>query len=124
MIRRPPRSTHTDTLFPYTTLFRSIVGRRGYGDKYRSRYAHNRTRRATAESRRLALASVVCQDVVGRYPALVDWHGGVHEGGAARNLLRRRACWFPQCPVLPDDGADGTGRRLRADLAGGIYISG
>src|SRR3546814_12410266 len=24
MIRRPPRSTHTDTLFPYTTLFRSV----------------------------------------------------------------------------------------------------
>src|SRR3546814_16863098 len=29
MIRRPPRSTRTDTLFPYTTLFRSIdeIGR-------------------------------------------------------------------------------------------------
>src|SRR3546814_6542648 len=27
MIRRPPRSTRTDTLFPYTTLFRSIAGR-------------------------------------------------------------------------------------------------
>src|SRR3546814_524583 len=26
MIRRPPRSTRTDTLFPYTTLFRSSVG--------------------------------------------------------------------------------------------------
>src|SRR3546814_7797995 len=26
MIRRPPRSTRTDTLFPYTTLFRSTVG--------------------------------------------------------------------------------------------------
>src|SRR3546814_11908357 len=26
MIRRPPRSTRTDTLFPYTTLFRSKVG--------------------------------------------------------------------------------------------------
>src|SRR3546814_11563905 len=26
MIRRPPRSTRTDTLFPYTTLFRSEVG--------------------------------------------------------------------------------------------------
>src|SRR3546814_18564297 len=26
MIRRPPRSTRTDTLFPYTTLFRSIRG--------------------------------------------------------------------------------------------------
>src|SRR3546814_20712406 len=25
MIRRPPRSTRTDTLFPYTTLFRSCV---------------------------------------------------------------------------------------------------
>src|SRR3546814_3252000 len=28
MIRRPPRSTRTDTLFPYTTLFRSGVGRK------------------------------------------------------------------------------------------------
>src|SRR3546814_19170157 len=27
MIRRPPRSTRTDTLFPYTTLFRSIMKR-------------------------------------------------------------------------------------------------
>src|SRR3546814_5062602 len=26
MIRRPPRSTRTDTLFPYTTLFRSFDG--------------------------------------------------------------------------------------------------
>src|SRR3546814_9313113 len=25
MIRRPPRSTRTDTLFPYTTLFRSVI---------------------------------------------------------------------------------------------------
>src|SRR3546814_16471154 len=25
IIRRPPRSTRTDTLFPYTTLFRSVV---------------------------------------------------------------------------------------------------
>src|SRR3546814_3616827 len=29
MIRRPPRSTRTDTLFPYTTLFRSRRGLRG-----------------------------------------------------------------------------------------------
>src|SRR3546814_14618153 len=27
MIRRPPRSTRTDTLFPYTTLFRSAAAR-------------------------------------------------------------------------------------------------
>src|SRR3546814_4192446 len=44
MIRRPPRSTRTDTLFPYTTLFRSLAqealdGARAliagdYGDAY------------------------------------------------------------------------------------------
>src|SRR3546814_12215309 len=31
MIRRPPRSTRTDTLFPYTTLFRSAEGQRHGG---------------------------------------------------------------------------------------------
>src|SRR3546814_16195919 len=30
MIRRPPRSTRTDTLFPYTTLFRSREGSASY----------------------------------------------------------------------------------------------
>src|SRR3546814_18507830 len=30
MIRRPPRSTRTDTLFPYTTLFRSLYQGRSY----------------------------------------------------------------------------------------------
>src|SRR3546814_3298380 len=41
MIRRPPRSTRTDTLFPYTTLFRAPVRhfeapveRRGGGDAF------------------------------------------------------------------------------------------
>src|SRR3546814_20873315 len=36
MIRRPPRSTRTDTLFPYTTLFRS--------DHERTRRAHQTLR--------------------------------------------------------------------------------
>src|SRR3546814_20361908 len=31
MIRRPPRSTRTDTLFPYTTLFRSLRAPLGLG---------------------------------------------------------------------------------------------
>src|SRR3546814_15222451 len=31
MIRRPPRSTRTDTLFPYTTLFRSSARHNGIG---------------------------------------------------------------------------------------------
>src|SRR3546814_10034348 len=32
MIRRPPRSTRTDTLFPYTTLFRSAADWKGMGE--------------------------------------------------------------------------------------------
>src|SRR3546814_15331568 len=44
MIRRPPRSTRTDTLFPYTTLFRSpvrgaVAARRIMGDAARDRDA-------------------------------------------------------------------------------------
>src|SRR3546814_3137845 len=31
LIRRPPRSTRTDTLFPYTTLFRSVANVAGKG---------------------------------------------------------------------------------------------
>src|SRR3546814_5559143 len=37
MIRRPPRSTRTDTLFPYTTLFRSAVHGRPENDGRRQR---------------------------------------------------------------------------------------
>src|SRR3546814_7174562 len=37
MIRRPPRSTRTDTLFPYTTLFRSPRGTRRTMSGYRSK---------------------------------------------------------------------------------------
>src|SRR3546814_4341222 len=35
MIRRPPRSTRTDTLFPYTTLFRSVSASIKEGEIYR-----------------------------------------------------------------------------------------
>src|SRR3546814_18513679 len=40
MIRRPPRSTRTDTLFPYTTLFRSCSGEVG-GSAGTGRRAHH-----------------------------------------------------------------------------------
>src|SRR3546814_9185571 len=41
MIRRPPRSTRTDTLFPYTTLFRSDPSASdGVIEKDRQRFAH------------------------------------------------------------------------------------
>src|SRR3546814_14159787 len=34
MIRRPPRATRTDTLFPYTTLFRSQVAELDFGPTF------------------------------------------------------------------------------------------
>src|SRR3546814_17283860 len=34
MIRRPPRSTRTATLFPYTTLFLSVAGDVGIDDRF------------------------------------------------------------------------------------------
>src|SRR3546814_8362048 len=41
MIRRPPRSTRTDTLFPYTTLFRSPEGREPAGERRPPRAHHH-----------------------------------------------------------------------------------
>src|SRR3546814_16107019 len=40
MIRRPPRSTRTDTLFPYTTLFRSLGRDGGEGLHGRAHLVH------------------------------------------------------------------------------------
>src|SRR3546814_2146676 len=52
MIRRPPRSTRTDTLFPYTTLFRSVHAKaRRRGDKRYSRRARRVRREKGRRSR-------------------------------------------------------------------------
>src|SRR3546814_7583250 len=61
MIRRPPRSTRTDTLFPYTTLFRStdvgiepdLHGHRGARDRHGTddRAGHPALRRHAGRSR-------------------------------------------------------------------------
>src|SRR3546814_11943190 len=40
MILRPPRSTRTDTLFPYTTLFRSLVRPRDRHAKLLGEFGH------------------------------------------------------------------------------------
>src|SRR3546814_13302280 len=47
MIRRPPRSTRTDTLFPYTTLFRSAAD----SDHQRKRQVTTNYRRSSAMAR-------------------------------------------------------------------------
>src|SRR3546814_10092735 len=50
MIRRPPRSTRTDTLFPYTTLFRSPLPRAGGRARAGSRGAGTGARRRAARA--------------------------------------------------------------------------
>src|SRR3546814_18887474 len=77
MIRRPPRSTRTDTLFPYTTLFRSYH-QIGLGAALAARleqFAHHRN---VGQQRnpldRLAFI-IVQQPAQRQYLAIVDRHG-------------------------------------------------
>src|SRR3546814_6485025 len=63
MIRRPPRSTRTDTLFPYTTLFRSgqpdDAGARGRPRRRRGRRRLSRRAFAKAVGGRLRAAPFI-----------------------------------------------------------------
>src|SRR3546814_8981102 len=52
MIRRPPRSTRTDTLFPYTTLFRSPFLQAQPRNHRRGENGPARSRRQCASARR------------------------------------------------------------------------
>src|SRR3546814_3249535 len=58
MIRRPPRSTRTDTLFPYTTLFRSKAGNAG-NNIVRARLPATSTRRRRSEEHTSELQSLM-----------------------------------------------------------------
>src|SRR3546814_21164537 len=82
MIRRPPRSTRTDTLFPYTTLFRSHPRRRAG--------AHARSRHGPAAQPLAAVPGAVLPGV-----------------GAHRLLPGQRCLRFPR----PAAGRDGDLRR-------------
>src|SRR3546814_2652659 len=67
MIRRPPRSTRTDTLFPYTTLFRSSAGLCaaespldwGHGSFPSAASAHRRRHAARSEEHTSELQSLM-----------------------------------------------------------------
>src|SRR3546814_7850976 len=74
MIRRPPRSTRSDTLFPYTTLFRSVlIGREDL-------LLHAIARQADLPE---PLIAIGIERGVDPFPA-----NGEHAGGGAR-LIRR-----------------------------------
>src|SRR3546814_13032108 len=60
MIRRTPRSTRTDTLFPYTTLFRSVAVHAAFeADDDQSEHA--RTHRGAEHVERLVMTDAVGQ---------------------------------------------------------------
>src|SRR3546814_14888692 len=70
MLRRPPRSTRTDTLFPYTTLFRSQrFGRRLYGS-LRLRCGPNKFSALDAHRRWQQLARLMMTDTLANSPYL------------------------------------------------------
>src|SRR3546814_2318421 len=97
MIRRPPRSTRTDTLFPYTTLFRSPLrprpsaprrwrgGRRCPAAPRRSPRARPRSEEHTSELQSLMRSSyaVFCSTKTTTLPTAYDVYplDGRHEGG-------------------------------------------
>src|SRR3546814_11234827 len=111
MIRRPPRSTRTDTLFPYTTLFRSVddnvvlvvdhlaaesphqpVGPRTVADRIAERHAG---RRALGMQRLAQLEEAVhvlreLAETGGLDVALAIDHAGT--GGAERQEIGRASC--------------------------------
>src|SRR3546814_20945209 len=100
MIRLPPRSTRTDTLFPYTTLFRSHVAHSGGGAALLvspNRPAHCAVvyRKVTGDAR-LAVAA----DEVGARPCLVA------AGRFGGKGLERKSV------------VSGTGVSVRVDLGG------
>src|SRR3546814_3800211 len=71
MIRRPPRSTRTDTLFPYTTLFRS-----NYGNVITTRTFEDRLN--TLDNVRSAGINVCCGGIVGMGETREDRIGFLH----------------------------------------------
>src|SRR3546814_587385 len=91
MIRRPPRSTRTDTLFPYTTLFRSVGGQEEAAmtlspedeTLFRRRFRGPHCDAHIAHARRLA-----CEYAQLHAAGMPDW---VHAGVAA---LHFRHCYF------------------------------
>src|SRR3546814_4442759 len=74
MIRRPPRSTRTDTLFPYTTLFRSALDRRVGGRLRRRRIAQ---RQVGGRLRRRRIAQRQVGGILRRLGALDRGIGGL-----------------------------------------------
>src|SRR3546814_11686954 len=77
MVRRPPRSTRTDTLFPYTTLFRSHGGVGTVGQQLTLKLFNlRRGEGAFAELNIHGRNSLLCEPNGLRKPAASGFHPG------------------------------------------------
>src|SRR3546814_17834602 len=118
MIRRPPRSTRTDTLFPYTTLFRSAAdGAARAAGRLRCRRLPPRLRRrllrphpgdarsaAAHHRRRLCLRAL---DTIFPQPHDIQLDAIVTEAGMGRHLYRGTAL-VPAARGLEPPGGEGS----------------
>src|SRR3546814_19631278 len=96
MLRRPPRSTRTDTLFPYTTLFRS-GSRPGGGRLQRRRSPRGRPR--GLEARRSGAGDVITAGPVNRALPVTS---------SGQSDLSRRRWWrrtAEKQTIIVDDGS-------------------
>src|SRR3546814_20376893 len=112
MIRRPPRSTRTDTLFPYTTLFRSgqpaaqlVLGQMpGQRHDFAARRPRAEQARNAEEAFLLGLATQLAQDRQPRVDAVANdlvrvarparSRGGGVQPTIGRGSRRDRGCWY------------------------------
>src|SRR3546814_2615308 len=97
MIRRPPRSTRTDTLFPYTTLFRSVIkdkGRAGRlgGDEFVVVITETANRTAISNLAARLISDLSAPYMVGDSQIIIGASIGIatgpHEGATSDDLLR------------------------------------
>src|SRR3546814_17381508 len=101
MIRRPPRSTRTDTLFPYTTLFRSNVYKSQCRDTVDERSSMQmdveaRARRIVADMGghwRGSYGMVCCPAHNDRNPSLQVTHGQQHDLFQCWSGCRQEDAW-------------------------------
>src|SRR3546814_20815144 len=104
MIRRPPRSTRTDTLFPYTTLFRS-------GSSFRFR-------QAGADLDRVATALAASYVLVG---VIESWNRTVAVTLELIDTNSREVIWADRL-VAPLDGIDDLRTQIVVHLVSALEI--
>src|SRR3546814_12713972 len=126
MIRRPPRSTRTDTLFPYTTLFRSLGWKKARKNKITVYHGSmtkplnlsvDRSAKTTlAEQIRHEIATAIESGVLEPGGRLPSWQDLAAQLGVARGTVRTA--------YEKDRKSVGSGKSVSAlvDLCGRLII--